>query len=393
MREGTFGKLLEGAETVVTEEELRARLREGCRVKLGVDPTAPELHLGHLVLLRKLRLFQEMGATVVFIIGGFTAQIGDPSGRLKERPPLSEEQVRANASSYREQVLRFLEPEKTEFRDNAEWLAGMPLKRFLELAGLLTTAQVLRRRDFAERLEKGFPLSVREFLYPLLQAYDSVAIQADVEIGGADQLFNLLLGRDLQRALGLRGQVVFTVPLLVGTDGVRKMSKSEGNVIWISDPAEEMFGKLMRIPDETMWPYLQLLTDISQDELAGLRAEVEAGHLNPMAVKERLAEEVVAEVHGAAAARRARERFQQVFRERGFPSDAPEVAVPEGTRILDALDRAGVAATRSEIKRLLRAGAVELEGRKVTDPQWRLPAGLHRVRVGKHRFLVLRCGM
>jgi len=377
--------------------EFRARLAEAAaagrplRVKLGADPSAPDLHLGHAVVLKKLRAFQECGHTVVFIVGDFTGMIGDPSGKSLTRPQLSREQVMANAKTYQEQVFRLLDPEKTEIHFNSEWFGGMTFENVIRLASHVTIAQLLARDDFAKRYAYRAPIALSEFLYPLVQAYDSVMVKADVELGGTDQLFNLLLGREIQKAHGQAPQIVMTLPLLVGLDGVNKMSKSLGNYIAFNDPAKEVYGKAMSIPDEGMWPYFRLLLGKGDAEVAGLRAAVADGSRHPRAVKDELAKALVTMLHGAEEAETASAEFARVFAQKELPSDIPVVSVPAAeTGILSLLVAAGLAHGTSEAKRLVLGGAVKMDDEKIADPKAVVtPKDGAVLRAGKRAFAKL----
>lgn len=374
------------AETLLPREELARKLArslttgEPLRVKLGIDPSAPELTLGHAVVLRKLRQFQDLGHLAVLVVGDFTARIGDPSGRSKTREPLSPEEIAENMKTYREQAFRILDPSRTEVRYNSEWLGKLTFADILVLSSRYTVARMLEREDFAKRFQEGSPISIMEFLYPLAQAYDSVAVEADVELGGSDQRFNLLVGRDIQEAYGQEPQVILTMPLLIGTDGVRKMSKSWGNYIAISEPPEEQFGKLMAIPDELMPQYFRLLTDIDWEEVA---------HLHPKEAKKKLAWTVVASLHGVEEAEKAQAHFERVFEEERPPEVLPEVKIghlldqEEKVPVVELLVASGLVASKSEARRLLSQGGVWLDGVK-------LPADQDRVRV--KNGMILRVG-
>lgn len=385
-------ELSRGAVQIFSEEALRKRLSSGVRlrVKAGFDPTAPDLHLGHTVLINKLRQFQMCGHQVVFLIGDFTGMIGDPTGKNVMRQPLSREQVLANAQTYRDQVFRILDPETTEVAFNSSWMSPMPAEELIRLAAHHTVARMLEREDFSRRYRGGQPIAIHEFLYPLIQGYDSVALRADVELGGTDQTFNLLVGRQLQAAYGQSQQIVMTLPILEGLDGVQKMSKSLGNYIAIADPPGEMFGKLMSISDTLMWRYFELLSSRPLTELATWRQEVDAG-LNPRDVKMRLAEELVTRFHDQAAADQAREDFVQRFRQGAMPSDMPEARLQSDhgrLAIGHLLKNAGLAASTSEALRLIKQGAVRLDGQKVTDTGLALDVGTAAVvQVGKRRFV------
>lgn len=384
-------ELKRGAEEVLLESELRERLAEGrplC-VKAGFDPTAPDLHIGHTVLLNKMRRFQEFGHEVVFLIGDFTGMIGDPSGKSATRPPLTRAEVEANAQTYAEQVFKILDPERTRLELNSRWMSRMDAAGLIELAAKHTVARMLERDDFKKRYESGKPISIHEFLYPLVQGYDSVALQADVELGGTDQKFNLLVGRQLQQAYGQKPQIVLTMPLLEGLDGVNKMSKSLGNYVGITEPAEEMFGKLMSISDELMWRYFELLSFRAIPEIERLRADVREGR-NPRDVKVLLAREIVARFHGEPEADRANRRFDDVHRSRGVPEDIPlqRLAIDDASLGIGyVLKRAGLAQSTSEAVRLIGQGAVRLDGERVEDRSLAIAAGrAHLYQVGKRRF-------
>lgn len=378
-----------GLAELISEEELRKKLQAGrpLRVKAGFDPTAPHLHLGHLVLFRKLAHFQRLGHTVIFLIGDYTGMIGDPSGRLEERPVLTPQQVLENARTYKEQIGKILDVEKLEVRFNSEWLGPLRLADFLGVASKLTIPRLLERDDFTERIKTGASLTVTESLYPLLQAYDSVALKSDVELGGTDQKFNLLLGRPLQERFGQPPQVVATLPLLEGTDGAQKMSKSLGNAVGVTDSPEEIFGKLMSIPDKLTPKYFELLTDEDLKEV---------GALHPMEAKARLAKVLVAQFHGEAAARAAEEHFNTVFRKRSLPERIPEFRVPADlvragrASPVEILARAKLAPSKSQARRLIQQGGVDLDGRRLTDPQSPIPVKAGSVlKVGKRHFLKL----
>ncbi|MEK6607978.1 MAG: tyrosine--tRNA ligase [Myxococcota bacterium] len=379
-------QLRRGTVQIVDESELAARLAEGrpLRVKVGFDPTAPDIHLGHTVLMRKMRQWQDLGHEVIFLIGDFTAMIGDPTGRNATRPPLTREQVLANAETYKTQAFKVLDPARTRVEFNATWLAAMTAADVVQLAARYTVARTIEREDFAKRLRAGLPISTHELLYPLFQAYDSVALRADVEMGGNDQLFNLMVGRDLMRSYGLPPQIVMTVPLLEGTDGVDKMSKSLGNHVGVDEPPREMFGKLMSISDALMWRYYELLSSCTADAITALRD----GH--PMEAKFALAHEIVARFHSEDAARAAREEFLRMFgRGAGLPDEIPERTAPsrDGKIGLAALlKEAGLAPSTSEAIRLVRQGAVEIDGQRADDPKAQMRAGAtHLVKVGKRR--------
>lgn len=389
--------LLSGAAEVIPVEELEERLASGrpLRVKLGIDPSAPDIHLGHAVVLRTLRRFQDLGHTAVLIIGDFTGLVGDPTGRSETRPALSPEQLEENAQTYLAQVGRVLDMERAEVRRNSEWLAPLTFADVARLAGALTVAQLLERDDFQARYREGRPISLAEFLYPVMQAYDSVAIEADVEMGGTDQTFNLMVGRDMQRAHGLEPQVVFTVPLLTGVDGSRKMSKSYGNHIGVEEPPEEQFGKTMRIPDELLADWFRLTTDLHPDEVEAIEHGLADGSLHPGETKRRLAREIVSLYHGPQAAAAAEARFDKIHRQGDVPDEIPEVRLPAGDPLSLAvlLADAGLAASRSDARRLISQGGVRLDGRSLDDPRAEVPraALIGRIlQVGKRRFARLR---
>jgi len=358
--EQAFAYLTKGAVDVVTSDALRGKLARGrpLTVKVGFDPTAPDIHLGHTVLMRKMKHFQDLGHRVVFVIGDFTGMIGDPTGKSKTRPPLTREQIDANAETYKKQAFKILDPVKTEVRFNSEWLGALGSDGFIRLAATYNVARMLERREFRQRFEAGQSIGVHEFLYPLAQAYDSVALEADVELGGTDQLFNLNVGRDIMPAFSLEPQVVLTTPLLEGTDGVEKMSKSLGNYIGVTEPAEVMFAKLMSISDPLMWRYYALLTDLREPELEAERRKGE-----PMASKMALGRRIVADFHGAEAASRAEAEWRRVHQQRQAPSELPTVPLPPGSyKPHGLLVQAGLARSNGEAVRLLRQRAVRRDG-------------------------------
>ena len=379
-----------GADELLRRDELAARLGEGrpLRIKAGFDPTAPDLHLGHTVLLNKMRQFQDLGHEVTFLIGDFTGRIGDPSGRNATRPPLDDEQVAANADTYRAQVHKVLDPERTVVRFNSEWFGPMGASDLIRLASRQTLARMLERDDFSRRYAERRPIALHEFMYPLVQGYDSVALRADVELGGTDQKFNLLMGRELQKADGLPPQVVLTMPLLEGLDGVQKMSKSLGNYIGVEDAAEDMFGKVMSIPDAIMWRWFDLLSLKDNASLAALRRGVESGG-NPRDAKIELALEIVERFHDRTAAGRARQAFADRFARGALPEDMPQVeltAGEDGRPIANVLVEAGLTDSTSDSHRMVKAGAVRLDGERVADGRVRLAAGAAVVlQVGKRR--------
>ena len=392
--------LKKGAAEIIREEELKAKLDESSksgkplRVYLGVDPTAPDIHLGHTVVLRKLKHFQDLGHTAIFLIGDFSAMIGDPTGQSETRPPLTREQVDANAKTYLDQVYKILDRDKTEVRFNSEWLAKMSSYDTVRLCGHYRLARMLEREDFRSRLEKNQPISVHELLYPLLTAYDAVALKSDVELGATEQKFNLLVHREIQREYGQASQAVLTMPILVGLDGERKMSKSLGNYVGITEAPGEMFGKLMSISDQLMWSYYELLTDFAQPVIVRLREEVRTGVLHPMDAKMQLAHAVIAGFHGEEAAKRAADEFRRVFRERQAPDEAPRRTIPQSApkRLSALLVELTLAASRSEAERLIKQGGVEVDGARVDDVKREIDLskpGEYLVRAGKKKFLRL----
>lgn len=390
--------LRRGAVDLVDEAQLRAKLEKSRKtgvpltVKVGFDPSSPDLHFGHTVLLRKMRHFQQLGHRVIFLIGDFTARIGDPTGKKTTRPQLTEEEVMANARTYQQQVFRVLDEEKTVVDFNNRWLGQLGSHGMIRLAGRYTLARMMEREDFRTRFHEGKPIHLHELLYPLAQAYDSVHLEADVELGGHDQIFNLLVGRDLMKEEGLEPQVVLTVPLLVGTDGTEKMSKSLGNAIALEDPAKEVYGKTMSISDALMWDWYLLLTDLPESEIAARRARVEAGELHPKAVKQELARRLVAELHGEAAARQSEAEFESVFAGGGVPEDVPEKELAGAWPVVKLLTAAELAPSNAEARRLLQQGAVAVDGERVDDPFRQLAPRPepYLFKVGKRRFARVR---
>jgi len=375
-----------GTVEIIEEEELLKKLKEGrpLRVKAGFDPTAPDLHLGHTVLLQKLRQFQQLGHEVYFVIGDFTAMIGDPTGRSETRPPLSREEVLENAKTYEHQVFKILDPEKTNIVFNSTWLSELGTEGIIKLAGKYTVARMLERDDFSKRFKEGIPIYIHEFIYPLLQGYDSVFLKADVELGGTDQKFNLLVGRDLQRAFGQEPQVCITLPLLVGLDGVRKMSKSYQNYIAIQEEPESMFGKIMSISDDLMWEYYTLLTDYTEEEIENFKK-----NLHPMEAKKKLAHFIVERFHGKEQADRALEFFVKTFSQREFPEDAPIIEVPYGLkrRAYELLFELGIEGSKNSARRVVEGGGLRINGTKVEDPNQEIEIKEElRLQVGKKRF-------
>lgn len=384
--------LKKGAAEVIPEADLKTKLESSAktgtplRAYLGVDPTAPDIHLGHTVVLRKLKHFQDLGHTAIFLIGDFSAMIGDPTGQSETRPPLTREQVDHNAKTYLEQVFKLLDPQKTEVRYNSEWLDKLSSYDVVRLCGHYRLARMLEREDFRSRLANNHPISVHELLYPLLTAYDAVALKSDVEIGATEQKFNLLVHRDIQREYGVPSEVALTMPILVGLDGERKMSKSLGNYVGITEAPQEMFGKLMSISDQQMWLYMELLTDRLPTEIAQLRQKVTDGTAHPMEVKIGLAQEIIAGFHGHAAATHAADEFRQVFQKRGAPSDVPEKKLKPGPRALYALlTETGLAPSRSEAERLIKQGGVEIDGARIEETK-------HQVNITAEKEILLRAG-
>ncbi|MDR9453190.1 MAG: tyrosine--tRNA ligase [Wenzhouxiangella sp.] len=384
-------ELTRGAEEVIQRDELQDRLNSGARlrVKVGFDPTAPDLHLGHTVIINAMRRFQDAGHTAVFLIGDFTGMIGDPTGKNVTRQPLSEDDIKANAQTYAEQVFKILDPELTEVRFNSEWFSTMSSADMIRLASQHTVARMLERDDFEKRYRAHQPIAIHEFLYPLVQGHDSVALQADIEMGGTDQKFNLLVGRQLQSQAGQRPQCIITWPLLEGTDGVQKMSKSLGNTIGITDAPDEMFGKLMSISDELMWRYFELLSFQSNEAIAAYKAQVDGG-TNPRDIKFALGCEIVERFHGAGSGERAKAAFIARFQQGGVPDDieSVEVAAHEGAiGIAAALTQAGLTASNSDAFRMIKQGAVKIDGERVADRGVELPVGFAGVvQVGKRRI-------
>jgi tyrosyl-tRNA synthetase len=400
--------LTKGCADIVRREELRAKLERSQKtgkplvVKVGFDPTAPDLHLGHTVLLRKMKHFQDLGHTVIFLIGDFTGMIGDPTGRSKTRPPLTREEIEANAETYKGQVFKVLDREKTVVDFNSRWLRALTGEDWIRLASRYNVAQMLERRDFKQRYESGQPIALHEFFYPLSQAYDSVELKADVEMGGTDQLFNLNVGRDLMHSFGLEPQVLLTVPLLVGLDGVEKMSKSLGNYVGVTEAAGVMFGKVLSISDDLMWTYYELLTDLTMDAIAKLRAEVTSGAVHPKQAKVDLAKRIVADFHSAEAAEQAAADFDRVHVQRQAPETVAEVqvlkgaAAPEDAAIYESdtlsriLVKCKLAESGGDATRKIKQGAVKVDGTKITEFSWRIPGpGSYLVQVGPRSFVRL----
>lgn len=388
--EAALAEIKRGTEEILVEEELIAKLKEGrpLRIKLGMDPTAPDIHLGHTVILNKLRTFQDLGHEVILLIGDFTAQVGDPSGKNTTRPPLSEEAIRENAKTYAEQAFKILDPAKTRIEYNSSWLKELGATGMIKLAAKQTVARMLERDDFKKRYAGGQSIAIHEFLYPLLQGYDSVALKADVELGGTDQKFNLLMGRELQKDAGMPTQCVLMMPLLVGLDGVKKMSKSAGNYIGVHDAPTEMFGKIMSVTDELMWSYYELLSFRPLTEISEFKAGVASGALNPRDVKIWLAKEIIARYHDEAAAEAAHADFVQRFSKNAIPDEMPEVTLVAGDGLLVAnlLKDAGLVDTTSEALRMIKQNAVKQDGETVTDGKLLVKAGTAVWQVGKRKF-------
>jgi tyrosyl-tRNA synthetase len=390
--------LLKGCVDVVRPEDLEARLAAAhaagrqLTVKVGFDPSAPDLHLGHTVVIRKMRHFQQLGHRVVFLIGDFTGLIGDPTGKKATRPQLSREQVAANAETYKRQIFKLLDPVATVIDFNARWLGALSSEEWIRLTAKVTLAQMLERDDFSRRLASGEPISLHELLYPVAQAYDSVALKADVELGGTDQLFNLLVGRDLMGKLGLPPQIVMTLPLLEGLDGVEKMSKSLGNYVAVEDPPEDMFGKLMSVSDSLMWRYWTLCTDRTAAEIEKMKGAIASGERHPMDVKFELARQITTDFHGQAAAATGETQFRAVHQRREVPDEVAEVAlvsVAGGLQLVKALVTAGLVPSNAEARRLVQQGGVRVDGEAVRDPFATLPAvagTVCLVQIGKRRF-------
>jgi tyrosyl-tRNA synthetase len=380
-----------GAEELLVEAELVEKLKLGrpLRIKLGMDPTAPDLHLGHTVVINKLRQFQDLGHHVQFLIGDFTGMIGDPTGKNATRPPLSREQIAANASTYKTQVFKILDPERTEVLFNSEWCDKLGSAGMIRIASTYTVARMLERDDFTKRYQANQPIAIHEFLYPLMQGYDSVAMKSDVELGGTDQKFNLLVGRELQKHHGQPAQCILTMPLLEGLDGVNKMSKSMGNTIGITEAPNDMFGKLMSVSDDLMWRYLELLSFESLETIAGWKAEVKGGR-NPRDIKVLLAREIITRFHSTADADRAEADFDARFRQGAMPEDMPEVTLPSGGKsmpIAQVLKAANLNASTSEALRMIEQGGIRMDGERVSDKALQLAPGATVVlQVGKRKF-------
>lgn len=384
--------VLRGCDELLVESEFMQKMQRSkdtgvpLRIKLGLDPTAPDIHLGHTVVLNKMRQLQDLGHQVIFLIGDFTALIGDPSGRDTTRPPLTKEQIELNAKTYYEQASIILDPERTEIRYNSEWCDKLTSRDMISLASRYTVARMIEREDFTKRYKGGVPISIHEFLYPLLQGYDSVALKSDIELGGTDQKFNLLVGRDLQREFGQESQCVLTMPLLEGLDGVEKMSKSKNNYIGITEDPDSMFGKIMSISDELMWRYFILLSRHSLDQIEGFRKEAEGGR-NPRDFKVMLAQEIITRFHNAAAAESALQKFEARFRDGQIPDEMPEVELSDGPlSIVHVLRDSGLASSGSEATRNIQQGGVRVDSQRVEDRALQLGAGTYVIQVGKRKF-------
>lgn len=392
--------LRKGTAEIIREEDLRAKLEKSARtgvplrIKLGADPTAPDIHLGHTVVIRKLRAFQELGHTVIFLIGDFTGLIGDPSGKSVTRPQLTREEINANAETYKTQIFKLLDPQKTEIRFNSEWMDRLGSDGFIRLASHVTVKQILERDDFSKRLAEERPIALHELLYPLTQAYDSVALSADVELGGTDQKFNLLMGRNLQREYSQEAQVCVIMPLLEGMDGVQKMSKSLGNYIGINESPNEMFGKVMSISDELMWRYYELCTDLHVEEIARLRAAAEQGERNPRDIKVELAKKIIADFHSAEDASNAEEEFNRIFRQKKAPDEVEEREIAAGRwKLPRVMVETGMAASMAEARRLIEQGGVSVDGERQSRVDYELDLSAGRavlLQAGKRRFLRVR---
>ena len=386
--------LKKGAVDLIREEDLRKKLEHSAktgtplRVKFGADPTAPDIHLGHTVVIRKLKAFQDLGHTAIFLIGDFTGMIGDPSGKNATRPPLSKEEIAANAETYKEQIFKLLDPRKTEIRFNSEWFARQGAADFIKLASRATVAQILERDDFEKRMADEKPIALHELLYPLVQGYDSVALSADVELGGTDQKFNLLMGRNLQREYAQEPQIILTTPLLEGTDGVQKMSKSLGNYIGINEPANEMFGKIMSVSDDLMWKYYELLTDLPVSEIEKMKF----GGENPRDLKVNLAKSIIKDFHSAADAERAEEDFVARFVKKEIPDEIEEIFIAAGNyKLVDLLVKTNLVQSKGEAKRLIEQGGVKLNNEKVSNVNSEIDLKNEiLLQVGKRKFLKVR---
>ena len=394
--------LRKGAVEIIRAEDLRAKLEKSARagkplrVKLGADPTAPDIHLGHTVVIRKLRHFQELGHTVIFLIGDFTGLIGDPSGKSATRPQLTREEINANAETYKRQIFKLLDPDRTEIRFNSEWMDRLGSDGFIRLASHVTVKQILERDDFQKRLSEEKPVALHELLYPLTQAYDSAALEADVELGGTDQKFNLLLGRNLQREYGQEPQVALITPLLEGTDGVQKMSKSLGNYVGIDEPPAEMFGKIMSVSDKLMWRYYELLTDLTVGEIEQMRARAAGGEVNPRDIKVELAKRIITDFHSEVAAEDAEEEFDRVFKRKETPDEVEMRAVATRRwKLPRLLVEVGLAPSMAEARRLIEQGGVRVNNERVSRAETEVDVSVYQpvlIQVGKRRFLRVHGG-
>ena len=391
MKDTELELLLRGVEEIIPKKEFHKKLNKNrpLRIKLGFDPTAPDLHLGHTVILNKLKLFQDLGHEVIFLIGDFTGMVGDPSGVDETRPVLSEEEIKKNAKTYERQVFKILDKKKTEIRFNSEWMDNFSSKEFIKLSSAQTVARMLERDDFHKRYSSQKPISIHEFLYPLLQGYDSVALNADVELGGTDQKFNLLLGREVQKFYGMEPQIAFTLPLLEGLDGIKKMSKSLENYIAIEDEENDMFGKVMSVSDELMWRYFELLSFKSDKEINKLK-RAQANGENPRDIKFMLAEEIVDRFHGEGSGRKAREEFKSIFQRGKNPSNVVEIEIQlkeQDITLPRVLKEAGLVASTSEALRLIKQGAVKVEGEKIIDSKHKISSNSSLLyQIGKRKF-------
>jgi len=385
--EAALAEIKRGVEELIPEDELIAKLKEGrpLRIKLGADPTAPDIHLGHTVILNKLRTFQDLGHDVTFLIGDFTGMVGDPTGKNTTRPPLTREDVLNNAETYKQQVFKILDPEKTKIQFNSEWLSDLGAEGMIRLAANQTVARMLEREDFKKRYAGGQPIAIHEFMYPLLQGYDSVAMETDIELGGTDQKFNLLMGRELQKSNGQKPQVVLMMPLLVGLDGEKKMSKSANNYIGISESPSEMFGKIMSISDDLMWSYFELLSFRPLAELEQFKADVANGK-NPRDLKILLAKEIIARFHSEADADAAEQEFINRFQKGAMPDEMPEFEFAAGIAIANLLKDAGLVNSTSDAMRMIKQGAAKLDGQKIEDAKFVPEAGTAVYQVGKRKF-------
>lgn len=392
--------LKKGVVDIIRVEDLKAKLEKSektgkpLRVKLGADPTAPDIHLGHTVVIRKLKAFQDLGHTVIFLIGDFTGMIGDPSGKNTTRPPLSREEIDANAKTYKEQIFKLLDPDKTVIDFNSRWLGELGSAGFVKLCSHITVKQILERDDFQKRLTEEKPIALHELLYPLSQGYDSVALEADVELGGTDQRFNLLVGRNLQREYDQEPQVIMTTPLLEGLDGVQKMSKSYNNYIGISEPPKEMFGKVMSVSDDLMWRYYELLTDLTLTEIRAIRSLCENGEKNPRDIKIELAKHIITDFHSATDAQTAEDEFKRIFVEKSAPDDVEEISVSSETwKLVNLLVETNLTTSKAEARRLIEQGGVRIEGEKISNHDVEIALTNEQtllIQVGKRKFLKVR---